>query len=102
MRFPQAPANAVDMHLVSGGEGAQEHARSDWETRRSPEWAVRACDGAVGPIRGFVTEADLPQAEKEWPGLRAFLEHLPIDQRPATFLELVWRFECFLARSQSA
>jgi hypothetical protein len=101
MRFPQAPANAVDMHLVSRGEGAQKDARSDWESGHSSEWAVRGCQDDVCHLQGIVTEADLPAAEKEWPGLRAFLEHLPIDQRPATFLELIWRFECFVA-SRSA
>jgi hypothetical protein len=101
MRFPQAPANVVDMPLVSRGKGAQEDARRDWENSAPPEWSVNGCDADIGPLRGFVTEADLPQAEKEWPGLRAFLERLPLDQRPATFLELVWRFECFVARSGS-
>jgi hypothetical protein len=46
-------------------------------------------------LRGFVTEADLPQAEKEWPGLQDFLLRIPKRERPATFLELVWRFECW-------
>jgi hypothetical protein len=44
-------------------------------------------------MRGLVTDADLAEAEKEWPGLREFLDHLPLQQRPGTFLELVWRFE---------
>ena len=44
-------------------------------------------------IRGFITEADLPLAEQEWPGLQAFLRCLPQHERPATFLELIWRFE---------
>jgi hypothetical protein len=42
-----------------------------------------------------VTEADLPQAEQEWPGLRSFLERIPPHRRPATFLDLIWRFECW-------
>ena len=45
-------------------------------------------------LRGFITEADLPQAEQLWPGLQAFLRGLPERDRPATFLELIWRFEC--------
>jgi hypothetical protein len=44
-------------------------------------------------LRGFITAADLPRAEQEWPGLQAFLVGLPPEQRPATFLDLVWRFE---------
>jgi hypothetical protein len=35
----------------------------------------------------------LPRAEQEWPGLQAFFVRLPPEQRPATFLDLVWRFE---------
>jgi hypothetical protein len=44
-------------------------------------------------LRGLVTEADLPAAEREWPGLQAFLFGLPKGQRPRTFLDLVWRFD---------
>ncbi len=44
-------------------------------------------------LQGLVTEADLPAAEREWPGLRAFLFGLPRTQRPKTFLDLIWRFE---------
>jgi hypothetical protein len=47
----------------------------------------------VPPLRGLITEADLPVAEQEWPGLRAFFAALPATDRPATFLDLVWRFE---------
>jgi hypothetical protein len=50
-------------------------------------------------LRGFVTEDDLPDAEQEWPGLQDFLRRIPPHQRPATFLELVWRFECWRARA---
>jgi hypothetical protein len=46
-------------------------------------------------LRGLVTEADLPLAEEDWPGLRDYFRRLPINQRPATFLDLVWRFECW-------
>jgi hypothetical protein len=45
-------------------------------------------------LRGLVTEADLPLAEEDWPGLRDFFRRIPTHQRPATFLDLVWRFEC--------
>ena len=54
--------------------------------------------GAMITDRGFVTEADLPQAEQEWPGLQDFLRRIPPHQRPVTFLELVWRFECWRHR----
>ena len=98
MRFPQAPANAVDKQLVSIAEGAQD-ARNDWETGPSSGWALRARRSEIGPLlRGFVTEADLPQAEREWPGLQDFLRRIPPHQRPVTFLELVWRFECWRHR----
>jgi hypothetical protein len=53
----------------------------------------RRRDARTCYLRGFVTEADLPQAEMEWPGLMTFWRALPEDERPATFLELVWRFE---------
>jgi hypothetical protein len=44
-------------------------------------------------LRGLITDADLPKAEEEWPGLLSFLGNLPAAERPATFLDLVWRFE---------
>lgn len=46
-------------------------------------------------LRGLITDADLPKAEEEWPGLLAFLDALPEADRPPTFLELVWRFEAW-------
>jgi hypothetical protein len=57
---------------------------------------------AACPLRGFVTEADLPQAEQEWPGLQDFLRGMPLEERPVTFLELVWRFECWRASGRRA
>jgi hypothetical protein len=53
---------------------------------------------AIGPLKGFITEADLPQAETQWPGLLEFLRRLPSQERPHTFLDLVWRFEGWRAR----
>jgi hypothetical protein len=47
------------------------------------------------PLRGLVTEADLPLAEEDWPGLREFFRRIPSHQKPRTFLDLVWRFECW-------
>jgi hypothetical protein len=52
-------------------------------------------EGSVCCLRGLVTEADLSQAEQEWPGLRGYLARIPAHQRPVTFLDLVWRFECW-------
>ena len=46
-------------------------------------------------LKGLITEVDLPHAEEEWPGLQAFMRQLPESDRPPTFLELVWRFECW-------
>jgi hypothetical protein len=56
----------------------------------------------ASPLRGFVTEADLPQAEQEWPGLQDFLRGMLPEERPATFLELVWRFECWRTSGRRA
>ena len=49
-------------------------------------------------LKGLITEADLPTAEQEWPGLQEFLSALPERDRPPTFLQLVWRFECWRQR----
>jgi hypothetical protein len=57
---------------------------------------------AVASLRGLVTDADLPDAEKEWPGLNDFLGHLPPEDRPGTFLELMWRFECWRDHERAA
>jgi hypothetical protein len=54
---------------------------------------------AIAPLKGFITEADLPQAEAQWPGLLEFLRRLPYHDRPRTFLDLVWRFEGSRART---
>jgi hypothetical protein len=58
-------------------------------------------DKQVPLLRGLVTEADLPLAEEDWPGLRDFLRRIPSHQRPSTFLDLVWRFECWRSRCVS-
>jgi hypothetical protein len=52
---------------------------------------VRPCPGVS--LEGFITDADLPAAECEWPGLQAFFLNLSVDDRPRTFLDLIWRFE---------
>jgi hypothetical protein len=51
---------------------------------------------AIAPaLRGLITDADLPKAEEEWPGLQSFFGALPANDRPATFLDLIWRFEAW-------
>ena len=62
----------------------------------SPAAPNASAPSGVG-LRGLITEADLPAAEAEWPGLQAFLGALPANDRPATFLDLVWRFETEMA-----
>jgi hypothetical protein len=52
-------------------------------------------------LRGLVTDADLLMAEQEWPGLRDFLRRIPWHERPLTFLDLMWRFECARAAAPS-
>lgn len=54
---------------------------------------------ATCTLKGFITEAELPLAEVLWPGLLDFLRHLPSQERPRTFLDLMWRFEGWRARS---
>ena len=54
-------------------------------------------------LRGLITEADLPLAEQEWPGLLEFIRSMPASERPATFLDLIWRFEgCRLLHQRAA
>jgi hypothetical protein len=50
-------------------------------------------DATASSLKGVITEADLPEAEREWPGLLDFFRRVPPRERPTTFLELVWRFE---------
>jgi hypothetical protein len=42
-------------------------------------------------VQGRITESHLPQAERCFPGIRAYYEGL--DRKPATFLQLLWAFE---------
>lgn len=57
------------------------------------KYAMRSSSEGVCLLRGLITEADLPLAEQEWPGLRDFLLSMPASERPSTFLDLIWRFE---------
>jgi hypothetical protein len=42
-------------------------------------------------VQGRITEAQLPLAEQSFPGISRFYESL--DDKPATFLQLVWAYE---------
>ena len=42
-------------------------------------------------MQGRITESHLPQAEESSPGITRFYESL--DEKPATFLDLLWAFE---------
>jgi len=42
-------------------------------------------------VQGRITESHLPQAEESSPGITRFYESL--DEKPATFLDLLWAFE---------
>jgi hypothetical protein len=42
-------------------------------------------------VQGRITESHLPQAEESSPGITRFYEEL--DEKPATFLDLLWAFE---------
>jgi hypothetical protein len=51
---------------------------------------------ALAPVlKGLITDADLPTAEEEFPGLITYFRALPDADRPCTFLDLVWRFEAW-------
>jgi len=42
-------------------------------------------------VQGRITERHLPEAERCFPGISSFYESL--DDKPATFLQLLWAFE---------
>jgi len=42
---------------------------------------------------GWVTENNFGEAEEVFPGIEVFFHSIPEQERPRTFLELVWRFE---------
>jgi hypothetical protein len=55
-------------------------------------------------VIGRITETHLPEAERSMPGITRFYSQL--DQKPATFLDLLWAFEsrnkgCKRARKSS-
>ena len=53
----------------------------NWYT--SCSWRVR--------VQGRITERQLPLAERSFPGISRFYAQL--DDKPATFLQLVWAYE---------
>jgi hypothetical protein len=46
-------------------------------------------------VLGRITEHQLPLAERSFPGISRFYAQL--DQKPATFLQLVWAYEAMRA-----
>lgn len=41
-------------------------------------------------MRGFITDRDLSECEKNFPGIVRFYRHMR--HKPATFLQLLWAF----------
>src|SRR5688572_5266145 len=74
-------ANAVSSRLLGGHEGSQRLPRSVGTDRAERRRAVQ----------GRITQRQLPQAEESSPGITRFYESL--DEKPATFLDLLWAFE---------
>jgi len=42
-------------------------------------------------VQGRITEHHLPEAERSMPGITRF--YASLDEKPATFLDLLWAFE---------
>lgn len=49
---------------------------------------------------GLITDKHLDQAEREFPGIRAF--YAGCKCKPHTFLELAWRFQCECDKRRAA
>jgi len=47
-------------------------------------------------MQGRITERHLPLAEKSFPGIQRF--YAQMQEKPATFLQLVWAYEGHLSR----
>jgi hypothetical protein len=55
----------------------------------------------VGPrVQGRITIAQLPLAEKTFPGISEMYAKLP--EKPATFLQLVWIYETTMRKAAQA
>jgi hypothetical protein len=52
---------------------------------------VRSVLVARPAVQGRITERQLPEAERSMPGITRFYAEL--DEKPATFLDLLWAFE---------
>jgi hypothetical protein len=50
-------------------------------------------------LNGFVTESDLEQIEECFPGIWGF--YLEQEEKPSTFLELMWRFSRVRCRQEA-
>jgi hypothetical protein len=51
-------------------------------------------------VQGRITERQLPLAERSFPGISRFYAQL--DDKPATFLQLVWAYEATREASASS
>lgn len=49
------------------------------------------CALGRGRVKGRITERQLPLAERSIPGISQF--HAEMQDKPATFLDLLWEFE---------
>jgi len=45
----------------------------------------------AGAVRGRITQRHLPEADRSIPGIARYYAQL--EQKPATFLDLLWQFE---------
>jgi hypothetical protein len=62
-------------------------------------WLVRTVLKGAAQVQGRITESHLPKAEESSPGITRFYESL--DEKPATFLDLLWAFEGRMRRCNS-
>lgn len=53
-------------------------------------WSVRSAKEPPGELRGFITEVNFGQAEREFPGITCF--YRACATKPRTFLELLAAF----------
>ena len=49
------------------------------------------CAQSRARVQGRITERQLPLAERSFPGISQF--YASLENKPATFLQLVWAFE---------
>ena len=46
---------------------------------------------SAGEVRGRITQRHLPEADRSIPGIARY--YVQLEQKPATFLDLLWKFE---------